>query len=281
MADPAALPPLKEVIARHGIAARKSLGQNFLLDRNLLDRIVRATGDLEGCDVVEIGAGPGGLTRALLGRGARRIVAIEKDPRCIAALRELALAYPDRLVVVEGDALALEPADLAAPPIRLVGNLPFNVGTPLLVRWLRRAERFRSMTLMFQKEVAARLVAPPRTKDYGRLSVLAQWRCEVRALFDVGPRSFVPPPAVTATVVEFLPRGIDPDPAFAAALERVLAAAFGQRRKMLRSSLARLPVPAPRLLAAAGIAQTARAEELNVPSFLELAKALREASPSG
>jgi 16S rRNA (adenine1518-N6/adenine1519-N6)-dimethyltransferase len=280
MAEPG-LPPLREVIERHGIAARKSLGQNFLLDTNLLDRIARAAGDLAEGSVVEVGAGPGGLTRALLAHGARRLVAIEKDTRCVAALRELAESFPDRLVVVEGDALAIDVTAQTDPPIRLVANLPFNVATPLLVGWLAQAERFRAMTLMFQKEVADRLAARPGTKAYGRLSVIAQWRCAVRRLFDVPPRAFVPPPAVTATVVELVPRGLDVSPDLARAVERVVAAAFGQRRKMLRSALARLPLPAADLLAQAAIAPTARAEDLEVADFLRLAKALREARPSG
>jgi 16S rRNA (adenine1518-N6/adenine1519-N6)-dimethyltransferase len=269
---PETLPPLREVIRRHGIGARKSLGQHFLLDLNLTARIARAAAPLEGRDVIEIGPGPGGLTRALLAQGARRVVAIERDERCIAALEELAEAYPGRLQVVPGDALALDPARFSEPPRQIVANLPYNIATPLLIDWLGAAGAYERFTLMFQKEVALRLAAKPRTKDYGRLSVLAQYLCEVALLFDVGASAFVPPPKVTSTVVELVPRPPRPDSCRIEDLARVTAAAFGQRRKMLRQSLKSLvPDPGP-LLEATGIAPTARAEELPVETFAALTR---------
>lgn len=267
-------PPLSEVIARHGIAARKSLGQNFLLDTNLLGRIARAAGDIAGADVVEIGAGPGGLTRALIAQGARRVVAVERDARCVAALEELAAALPGRIVVVAGDALAIDPCALVAPPVHIVGNLPFNVATPLIVGWLGRPRAIASMTLMVQREVAARLVAAPGGKDYGRLAILAQWRWQVARAFDVSPRAFVPPPKVTASVVRFRPRETPLAEADAGALERVTAAAFGQRRKMLRSSLRSLGVAVEALVAGAAVTPTARAETLDIAAFCALARVL-------
>jgi 16S rRNA (adenine1518-N6/adenine1519-N6)-dimethyltransferase len=270
------LPPLRDVIARHGIRARKGLGQNFLLDRNLTARIARAAGALAEATVVEIGPGPGGLTRALLAAGARRVVAIERDERCLAALGELAAAYPGRLELVAGDALALDPAALSAPPRKIVANLPYNIATPLLLGWLDRIGDYRSLVLMFQREVAERLVASPRSKSYGRLSVLVQWLTEVEILFDIPPRAFVPAPKVTSSVVRITPR---PKPLGAAekpALERVAAAAFGQRRKMLRASLRTLGPAVDDLLRRAGVAPTARAEELSVTEFCALARALRE-----
>jgi 16S rRNA (adenine1518-N6/adenine1519-N6)-dimethyltransferase len=274
MAQPEpALPPLREVIRRHDLAARKSLGQNFLLDMNLTRRIAHAAAPLDGCSVVEIGPGPGGLTRALLLEGARRVVAIERDRRCIAALADLAAAFPGRLRVVEGDALALDPASLAPAPRKIVANLPYNIATALLLRWLPRIGDYASLTLMFQKEVAERLAAQPRSKAYGRLSVMTQFLCEVRALFDVPPRAFVPSPKVTSTVVRLAPRAAPLGDCRFADLERVVTAAFGQRRKMLRQSLKPLwPAPEPHLMAA-GIAPTARAEELSVEEFCALARA--------
>jgi 16S rRNA (adenine1518-N6/adenine1519-N6)-dimethyltransferase len=269
-----ALPPLRAVIQRHGIAAKKSLGQNFILDLNLTRRIARAAGPLASGTVIEIGAGPGGLTRALLAEGARRVVAIERDPRCLAALAELAADYPGRLEAVAGDALALDPAALAEPPRRIVANLPYNIATALLLRWLDRIGDYESLTLMFQREVALRLVAAPRTPAYGRLSVIVQWLCEARILFDVAPGAFVPPPKVTSSVVRLVPRGAPLALAAKPALERITAAAFGQRRKMLRSSLRTLGVPVEELLAAAGVAPSARAEELSVAEFCALARAL-------
>jgi 16S rRNA (adenine1518-N6/adenine1519-N6)-dimethyltransferase len=271
------LPPLREVLARHGIAARKSLGQNFLLDLNLTRRIARAAGPLDTADIVEIGPGPGGLTRALLAEGARRVVAIERDPRCLAALEELAAHYPGRLRLIAGDALALDPAALSEPPRQIAANLPYNIGTALLLRWLDRIVDYRSLVLMFQREVALRLAAAPRTPAYGRLSVLVQWLTEPKILFDVPPRAFVPPPKVTSSVVRLTPRAAPLASADKAVLERVTAAAFGQRRKMLRSSLKALGVPPEPLLAAAGIPPTARAEELSVEEFGALARALAQA----
>jgi 16S rRNA (adenine1518-N6/adenine1519-N6)-dimethyltransferase len=266
------LPPLREVIRRHDLAARKSLGQNFLLDINLTRRIARAAAPLDAAEVIEIGPGPGGLTRALLLEGARHVTAIERDHRCIVALGELAAAFPGRLAVVEGDALALDPASLTPAPRKIVANLPYNIATVLLLRWLRGIAAYESLTLMFQKEVAQRLVAEPRTKAYGRLAVMTQWQCEVRVLFDIPPRAFVPAPKVTSTVVRLVPRPAPLGACRFADLERVVAAAFGQRRKMLRQSLKTLwPEPEPRLLTA-GIAPTARAEELGVEQFCALAR---------
>ncbi|HXC29208.1 MAG TPA: 16S rRNA (adenine(1518)-N(6)/adenine(1519)-N(6))-dimethyltransferase RsmA [Stellaceae bacterium] len=268
----AALPPLREVIARHGIAARKSLGQNFIFDLNLTGRIARGAGGLDSGTTIEIGPGPGGLTRALLAEGARRVVAIERDPRCLAALGELAAVYPGRVEIIEGDALALDPAALSEAPRRIVANLPYNIATALLIKWLDRIGEYESLTLMFQREVAERLVAAPRSAPYGRLSVLVQWLCEARILFDIPPRAFTPPPKVTSSVVRLVPRVAPLAPADKAALERVTAAAFGQRRKMLRSSLKSLGLPVEPLLAAAGVAPTARAEELTVTEFCALAR---------
>jgi 16S rRNA (adenine1518-N6/adenine1519-N6)-dimethyltransferase len=270
---PPDLPPLREIIARYELGARKGLGQNFILDLNLTRRIARAAGPLERSSIIEIGPGPGGLTRALLECGARHVTAIERDTRCIAALHELALAYPGRLTVIEGDALALDPADLVAAPRRIVANLPYNIATPLLISWLRRIRDYESLTLMFQKEVAQRLIARPRSHDYGRLTIVTQWLATVRALFDIPGSAFVPSPKVTSTVVQLVPR---PRPLVAcslADLERVTAAAFGQRRKMLRASLRSLGDSA-RLLEAAGVRPTARAEELTVEEFCALARAL-------
>jgi 16S rRNA (adenine1518-N6/adenine1519-N6)-dimethyltransferase len=277
--DPAGLPPLRELIARHGIAARKSLGQNFILDLNLTRRIARAAGPLDHATIIEIGPGPGGLTRALLAEGARRVVAIERDPRCLAALGELAAAYPGRLELVAGDALALDPAALSDPPRKIVANLPYNIATVLLLRWLDRIGDYDSLVLMFQREVAERLVAAPRSPAYGRLSVVVQWLTLPKILFDLPPRAFVPPPKVTSSVVTLIPRAAPLAPASKPVLERVTAAAFGQRRKMLRSSLKTLGVPVEPLLTATGIAPTARAEELSIAEFCALACTL-EAAPS-
>ncbi len=270
------LPPLREVIARHGLGALKALGQNFLLDLNLTGRIARAAGPLAGYEVVEIGPGPGGLTRALLAEGAPRVVAIERDRRCLPALAEIAAAYPGRLAIVEGDALETDMAALVRGPARIVANLPYNIATPLLVRWLQTEPWppwFASLTLMFQKEVAERIVAAPGGKAYGRLAVLAQWRTRPRMLFDINRSAFTPPPAVTSTVVELIPRAEPLEPAEPRALERVVAAAFGQRRKMLRSSLKSLVAEPLRIIEAAGIEPTRRAEELTVAEFCALARA--------
>jgi 16S rRNA (adenine1518-N6/adenine1519-N6)-dimethyltransferase len=273
LADPAALPPLRDVIARHGIAARRSLGQNFLFDLNLTRRIARAAGPLADGTVIEIGPGPGGLTRALLDEGAARVIAIERDRRCLDALAELAAAYPGRLEIIEGDALALDAAELGEPPRRIAANLPYNIATALLLRWLDRIGAYQSLTLMFQREVAERLVAAPRSPAYGRLSVPVQWLCEAKILFDIPPGAFTPAPKVTSSVVRLVPRPAPLAPADKTVLERVTAAAFGQRRKMLRSSLKSLGLPVEPLLAAAEIPGTARAEELSVAQFCALARA--------
>jgi 16S rRNA (adenine1518-N6/adenine1519-N6)-dimethyltransferase len=273
-ADQGGLPPLRDTIARYRIAARRSLGQNFILDLNLTRRIARAAGPLEHATVIEIGPGPGGLTRALLAEGAHRVVAIERDPRCLAALGDLAAAHPRRLELVAGDALDLDPVTLSEKPRKIIANLPYNIATALLLRWLERSGEYESLTLMFQREVAERLVAAPRSPAYGRLSVLVQWLTEPRILFDVPPRAFVPPPKVTSSVVGLTPRATPLAPAARPALEKITAAAFGQRRKMLRSSLKSLGLPVASLLEAAGIAATARAEELSVAEFCALARAL-------
>ena len=270
------LPPLREVIRRHGLSARKSLGQNFLLDLNLTARIARAAGDLAGVTVIEVGPGPGGLTRALLAAGAGRVVAIERDERCLPALAEIGERYPGRLTVVAGDALAIDMAALASGPTRIVANLPYAVAVPLLIGWLKVEPWppwYRSMTLMFQREVAERIVARPGADAYGRLAVLTGWRCEAAILFDVAPRAFTPSPKVTSSVVGLVPRPA-PLACEVARLERVTAAAFGQRRKMLRQSLKTLGVDAAALLATAGIAETRRAEEIDVAGFVALARAL-------
>ena len=273
------LPPLREVIARHGLAARKSLGQNFLLDLNLTARIARAAAPLEQVNVIEIGPGPGGLTRALLLAGAGHVTAIERDARCVAALAELAEAFPGRLSIVAGDALELDPATLVPAPRKIVANLPYNIATPLLLSWLGNAAAYQSLTLMFQKEVAQRLAAAPRSKAYGRLSVMTQWLCEVRALFDIPAKAFVPPPKVTSSVLRLTPRAAPLAPCRRDDLERVLAAGFGQRRKMLRQSLKSLGTDAEALLATAGAPPTARAEELCIEEFCALARAYRALSP--
>lgn len=271
------LPPLREVIAKHGLSAQKSLGQNFLLDLNLTGRIARAAGPLEGHDVVEVGPGPGGLTRALLENGARRVIAIERDPRCIAALEEIAAACPGRLTIIEGDALTTDMRALVENPARIVANLPYNIGTPLLIGWLQTEPWppwYESLTLMFQREVAERITAPPGSKAYGRLGVLAQWRTQARILFNVDKRAFTPPPSITSSVVELVPRAQPLAEAPPRMLERVVAAAFGQRRKMLRASLKSLGLGDPTgFIEAVGISPTRRAEELSVEEFCALARA--------
>ena len=273
MPDP--LPPLREVIARYGIRARRRLGQHFLLDLNLSRRIVRAAGDLAGKTVVEIGPGPGGLTRALLETDAARVIAIERDPRCIGALSGLSERHGNRLDVVAGDALDVDiPALAGTGRVAIVANLPYNVATPLLIGWLRNVDSISAMTLMFQKEVAERIVAAPGTGAYGRLAVVAQWLCVARRAFDVAPTAFVPPPRVTSTVVNLVPRDAPLAPADMAALEAVTAAAFGRRRKMLRSALAGLVDDPEALLAQAGIEPTARAETLPPEAFCALARGL-------
>jgi 16S rRNA (adenine1518-N6/adenine1519-N6)-dimethyltransferase len=276
-AAPQELPPLREVIRRHGLIARKSLGQNFLFDLNLAARIARAAGELSGVTVFEVGPGPGGLTRALLALGARRVIAVERDERAIAALNEIAAHYPGRLDIVAADALAFDPRSrIESGPVRIVANLPYNIATALLVAWVSVEPWppwYDAAVLMFQREVAERIVAEPGTKSYGRLSVLVQWRCEARILFDVNPSAFVPPPKVTSSLVRIVPRAA-PLACDRAALETVTAAAFGQRRKMLRQSLRSLGVDAVSLIEAAGLDPTARAEQIPVAGFVSLARAL-------
>ena len=270
------LPPLREVIAKYDLAARRALGQNFLLDLNLTAKIARGAGDLTAGTTIEIGPGPGGLTRALLSHGAREVIAIERDTRCLGALAEIAAAHPRKLTVIEGDALTVDCAKLGSAPRRIVANLPYNIATPLIIKWLQQGAAFASLTVMVQKEVADRMIATPRSKDYGRLSILAQFLAKPRRLFDLPPRAFVPAPKVTSTVIELLPR---PEPAFPARLadlERVTQAAFGQRRKMLRQSLRSLGGDTEALMAAAEITPTARAEELTVAQFAALARALEK-----
>lgn len=266
------LPPLRDVIQRHGLAAKKALGQNFILDLNLTGKIARAAGDLTGVTVIEVGPGPGGLTRALLANGAARVVAVERDERCLDALAEISAHYPGRLEVVLGDALQTDFAALArGEPTRIVANLPYNIGTELLVRWLTVADWppfYRSMTLMFQREVAQRIVAAPGSPAFGRLAVLAGWRTEARIAFDLPPQAFTPPPKVTSSVVHLVPRAA-PLAADVRLLGRVTEAAFGQRRKMLRQSIKSLG--GERLLAAAAIDPTRRAETLSIEEFVTLA----------
>ncbi|RYE34229.1 MAG: 16S rRNA (adenine(1518)-N(6)/adenine(1519)-N(6))-dimethyltransferase RsmA [Hyphomicrobiales bacterium] len=272
------LPPLREVVERHGLMAQKALGQNFLFDLNLTSRIARSAGPLEGQTVVEIGPGPGGLTRALLANGAGRVIAIERDRRCLPALAEIAAHYPGRLEVIDGDALTVDLSPhLGGRRARIVANLPYNIGTPLLVGWLSLdpwPSWWDSLTLMFQREVAERIVASPEQRaDYGRLAVLSNWRCETKILFDVPPSAFVPQPKITSSVVQLIPRP-QPEPCDRRLLERVTLAAFGQRRKMLRQSLkAVLPDPLS-IIAAAGLDETSRAEEIPVSGFVALANAL-------
>jgi 16S rRNA (adenine1518-N6/adenine1519-N6)-dimethyltransferase len=311
------LPPLREAIRRYGLSPKKSLGQNFLLDLNLTTRIARAGGPLDGVTVVEIGPGPGGLTRALIAQGASRVIAVERDDRATAALGEIAAHYPGRLTVIEGDALEIDWRRAPVPPrsplmgegggwgsgaggndvpllptttpdpslqgggvkenaARIVANLPYNIATALLVRWLSIEPWppwYDSLVLMFQREVADRIVAPPGTKQYGRLAVLAEWRTEAKIMFDVAPSAFVPPPKVTSSLVRLVPRTA-PLPCAHTTLERITAAAFGQRRKMLRQSLRTLGGDPQPILAAAGIDPTARAEDVTVEGFAALANAL-------
>ncbi|MBX6322164.1 MAG: 16S rRNA (adenine(1518)-N(6)/adenine(1519)-N(6))-dimethyltransferase RsmA [Rhodospirillaceae bacterium] len=268
------MPPLRAVIARDGLAARRALGQHFLTDINLTARIARAAEPLAGRTVIEIGPGPGGLTRALLAAGAERLIAVERARRFAPALAEIAAAWPGRLEVVWADALAVDAAGLGAPPRKIVANLPYNIATPLLLAWLRRLAAFESLTLMLQKEVALKLTAAPGGRDYGRLGVAMQWRAHGRRLFDVPARAFVPPPRVTSTVLEIRPRPAPLCEADAGLMEEVTAAAFGQRRRMLRQSLRALGVDTAALIARADVAETARAEELDVPAFCRLAQAL-------
>ena len=268
----AALPPLRDIIARFGLDARRKLGQHFLLDENLTAKIARQAGELAGRHVVEVGPGPGGLTRALLDTDAARVIAIEVDPRAAAAMRALADCYPKRLHVVEADALDADLVTTAFAPRQIVANLPYNVATPLLIGWLRQAGLWERMTLMFQLEVAERIAAAPDTAAYGRLSVLAQWTCSVSLMMRVPPSAFTPPPKVFSAVVGFVPRAIQPDTSLFATMERLTAAAFGQRRKMLRGSLKMLG--GEKLLEHAGIAPERRAETLSVAEFEVLARLL-------
>jgi 16S rRNA (adenine1518-N6/adenine1519-N6)-dimethyltransferase len=271
------LPPLREVIAQHGLSARKSLGQNFLLDLNLTAKIARQAGDLADCDLLEIGPGPGGLTRGLLSEGARRVLAIEKDSRCIPALEEIAAAYPGRLTVIEGDALEVDPLAHLTPPIRVAANLPYNVGTELLVRWLTPPEWppfWQSLTLMFQREVAERIVAAPGSKAYGRLAILAQWRAEARIAMSLPPGAFTPPPKVSSAVVHLTALPAPRFPADAAILSQVVAMAFNQRRKMLRAALKGLSPRIEDLLGEAGLKPTERAEQVPLEGFCALARAV-------
>jgi 16S rRNA (adenine1518-N6/adenine1519-N6)-dimethyltransferase len=272
------LPPLRQVIDTHGLSARKSLGQNFLLDLNLTAKIARRAGDLTECDVLEIGPGPGGLTRGLLAEGARRVLAIEKDDRCIPALAEIEAAYPGQLQVINGDALEVDPLAHLTPPIRVAANLPYNVGTELLVRWLTPKEWppfWQSLTLMFQREVAERITAQPGSKAYGRLAILAQWRANANIVMSLPPGAFSPPPKVHSAVVHLTTLEEPRYPADAATLSRVVAAAFNQRRKMLRAALkGQAPDIEDRLLAA-GIQPTERAEQVSLEQFCALARVMK------
>ncbi|MCH2094235.1 MAG: 16S rRNA (adenine(1518)-N(6)/adenine(1519)-N(6))-dimethyltransferase RsmA [Rhodobacteraceae bacterium] len=271
------LPPLREVIATHQLSARKSLGQNFLLDLNLTAKIARQAGDLSCMDVLEIGPGPGGLTRGLLAEGARRVLAIEKDSRCQPVLAEIAAAYPGRLDVIEGDALEVDPLAHLTPPIAIAANLPYNVGTELLVRWLTPKDWppfWSSLTLMFQREVAERIVAQPGSKAYGRLALLSQWRSDARIVMSLPPGAFTPPPKVSSAVVHLTAL---PEPRFPAdpkMLETVVARAFNQRRKMLRAALKGMTPDIEDRLRSAGIAPTERAEQVPLEAFCALARAL-------
>jgi 16S rRNA (adenine1518-N6/adenine1519-N6)-dimethyltransferase len=283
------LPRLSDVVAAHGLNARKALGQNFLFDLNLTRKIARAAGPLAGVAVVEVGPGPGGLTRALLTEGAEKVIAIERDARALGALAEIAAHWPGRLEIIEGDALRIAPETLVAKagamPIRIVANLPYNIATPLLGGWLEAEPWppfYDRLTLMFQREVAERIVATPATRaDYGRLAVLAGWRAQARILFDIPPAAFVPAPKVTSSVVELIPR-LSPNPCDAATLSALTQAAFGQRRKMLRQSLKAFAavrgLDLPAFIAAAGLEPTMRAEEVPVAAFVAMAQAVAGAT---
>ncbi len=271
------LPPLREVIATHGLVAKKSLGQNFLLDLNLTAKIARQAGDLTACDVLEVGPGPGGLTRGLLAEGARRVLAVEKDARAMSALAEISEAYPGRLEVLNADALEIDPLAHLTPPIRIVANLPYNVGTELLTRWLTPPiwpPAWSSLTLMFQKEVAERIVAKPKSKAYGRLAILSQWRTDARIVMELPPEAFTPPPKIRSAVVHLTALPEPRYPANAATLQRVTATAFQQRRKMLRASLKGLSPGIEALLESVDIKPTARAEEIDLEHLCALARAL-------
>ena len=277
MSSPDGLPPLREVIARYELSAKKQLGQNFLLDLNLTGRIARASGSLQGVTVIEVGPGPGGLTRALLAEGAKKVIAIERDARVLPALAEIEAAYSGRLEVIEADALEIDYGALADGPTNIVANLPYNIATPLLIGWLTADPWplfFDSLTLMFQREVAERIVAKPADKAFGRLGVLAGWRTDAKVAFNVDRAAFTPPPKVTSTVVHLRPKPVDAS-IVVGDVEAVTKAAFGQRRKMVRQSLKSLGVPVDPLLAAANLKGDERAEDLPIAAFLEMAKTLR------
>ena len=269
------LPPLRQVIADHGLSARKSLGQNFLLDLNLTAKIARQAGDLTQCDVLEIGPGPGGLTRGLLAEGARKVLAIEKDTRCVPALEEIAAAYPGRLEILNADALEIDPLASLNAPVRVAANLPYNVGTELLVRWLTPPEWppfWQSLTLMFQREVAERIIAQPGSKAYGRLAILSQWRANAKIVLSLPPDAFTPPPKVSSAVVHLDALPAPRYPANPDTLSRVVAAAFNQRRKMLRAALKGTAPDIEERLIAAGIKPTERAEQVSIEAFCALAR---------
>ena len=273
------LPPLREVIATHELVAKRQLGQNFLLDLNLTAKIARCAGDLAGADVLEVGPGPGGLTRGLLAEGARRVLAVEKDARCLPALAEIAAVYPGRLQVINADALGLDVLAHLAPPVKVVSNLPYNVGTELLIRWLTPADWppfWQSLTLMFQKEVAERIVAKPGSDHYGRLALLAQWRCDARIVMTLPPEAFSPAPKVHSAVVQLTALPTPRFPADRRVLERVVAAGFNQRRKMLRASLKGVHPRIEALLEEAGIPPTERAERVGLEQFCHLARLVAE-----
>lgn len=272
------LPALREVIAANDLSARKSLGQNFLLDLNLTAKIARQAGPLDGCDILEIGPGPGGLTRGLLAEGARFVLAIEKDRRCLTALHQISNAYPERLTVLEGDALSIDPLQYLTPPIKVAANLPYNIGTELLIRWLTPPQWppfWTSLTLMFQREVADRIVAQPGSKAYGRLALLAQWRCDPQIVMSLPPEAFTPPPKVSSAVVHFTALPAPRFPADPKVLERVIAMAFNQRRKMLRSALKGLGPDIEDRLVAAGLKPTERAEQVSLEGFCNLARQIK------
>ena len=272
------LPALREVIAANDLSARKSLGQNFLLDLNLTAKIARQAGPLDGCDILEIGPGPGGLTRGLLAEGARFVLAIEKDRRCLTALHQISNAYPERLTVLEGDALSIDPLQYLTPPIKVAANLPYNIGTELLIRWPTPPQWppfWTSLTLMFQREVADRIVAQPGSKAYGRLALLAQWRCDPQIVMSLPPEAFTPPPKISSAVVHFTALPAPRFPADPKVLERVIAMAFNQRRKMLRSALKGLGPDIEDRLVAAGLKPTERAEQVSLEGFCNLARQIQ------
>ncbi|MEE9389364.1 MAG: 16S rRNA (adenine(1518)-N(6)/adenine(1519)-N(6))-dimethyltransferase RsmA [Paracoccaceae bacterium] len=273
------LPPLRDVIASHDLSAKKSMGQNFLLDLNLTAKIARQAGDLASHDILEIGPGPGGLTRGLLAEGARRVVALEKDARCMAALAEIAAAYPNRLNVINADALDFDPLTQLTQPIRVVANLPYNIGTELLVRWLTPHNWppfWDSLTLMFQREVAQRIVAQPGGKAYGRLAILSQWRATARIMMELPPEAFTPAPKVSSAVVHLIARPEPLFPADAKTLSHVVASAFNQRRKMLRSALKGVAPDIEDRIIAAGLKPTERAEQVSIEGFCALAREIKK-----